>query len=70
MSNKCNTLRRGITIEKLIFGNSINFMNFFIYKGADVFKTGKLDNFKNFFIYKGTVFAFRSGHGKHVTKTT
>ena len=38
-----NSLRETITIDKFSFGNSVEFMDLYIYKGDEFFVTGKLD---------------------------
>ena len=38
-----NSLRETITIDKFNFGNSVEFMDLYIYKGDEFFVTGKLD---------------------------
>ena len=41
--NEFNAFRKEITIDKWNFGNSVNFMDLYVYKDKDFFKEGKLD---------------------------
>ena len=64
-----NLLRETITIDKFKFGNSVEFMDLYIYKGDEFFVTGKLDisvfqKEENKYMY----IPCKSGHQKHTIR--
>ena len=64
-----NLLRQTITIDKFKFGNEVDFMDLFIYKGEEFFVNGKLDisvfqKQENKYMYIPS----KSGHLKHTIR--
>ena len=66
-----NSLRKTITIDKWSFGNHVEFMDLYIYKGDKFYTSGILD-FKIFQkdINRYISIRCKSGHVSHTIKTT
>ena len=64
-----NSLRKTITIDKWSFGNHVEFMDLYIYKGDKFYSSGILD-FKNFQkdINRYMYIPYKSGHVSHTIK--
>ena len=64
-----NSLRKTITIDKWSFGNHVEFMDLYIYKGEQFFSSGILD-FKIFQkeINRYIYIPFKCGHVPHTIK--
>ena len=67
--NQFNNLRQTITIDKWPFGNHVEFMDLYIYKGDKFLSTGILD-FKSFQkdIDRYMYIPYKSGHVSHTIK--
>ena len=64
-----NSLRKTITIDKWSFGNNVEFMDLYIYKGEKFYTSGILD-FKIFQkeINRYMYIPYKSGHVTHIIK--